>query len=274
MRQGCLELSDGDLMNALCGDQVVRLQLIESKSDELILIARHDLRLSDETQIADALEYVRTQALVQFDRFIGRGLAYFHLWLHRMFLFRLSFKHNVALGHLLQTYRPDLERLTNRKELHHPVSPRGGETVASKAITKAFLRFSTFEGADLGAFWNWLETITLREGLGEVNGRKNSSLDEADHQSAREIQEHRSGPVSHVLNREQRERDEAQVSAAFQRLPPEFREVLFLRIWKDMSHPEIARKLGISEELARVRYHRAKEEFYQLVSANEEFCPD
>jgi len=50
-----------------------------------------------------------------------------------------------------------------------------------------------------------------------------------------------------------------QIRTAIRRLPPKYRDVVVLRIYAERSYAEIARLLGITENSAKVIFHRAKE---------------
>lgn len=51
----------------------------------------------------------------------------------------------------------------------------------------------------------------------------------------------------------------AQVREAVRKLPPKYRDVVILRIYADRPFAEVARLLGITENSAKVMFHRAKE---------------
>ena len=52
--------------------------------------------------------------------------------------------------------------------------------------------------------------------------------------------------------------DVAQVRRAIRKMPSKYSEVLILRLYGELPYQEIAAKLGISENSAKVIYHRAK----------------
>lgn len=58
------------------------------------------------------------------------------------------------------------------------------------------------------------------------------------------------------------------VNACLNLLSPQFREVLHLRFWKDLTIKEIARKLSISERAAEGKIYRAKKAFLKEVASN------
>lgn len=50
-----------------------------------------------------------------------------------------------------------------------------------------------------------------------------------------------------------------QVREAVRKLPPKYRDVVVLRIYAERPYSEVARLLGITENSAKVMFHRAKE---------------
>lgn len=64
----------------------------------------------------------------------------------------------------------------------------------------------------------------------------------------------KSSPLAEVLLRETRE----QVRGAVEQLPPQYRDLLLLRYWQDMSYKQIAEVLGRPIGTVRVLLHRAK----------------
>lgn len=77
-------------------------------------------------------------------------------------------------------------------------------------------------------------------------------------------------PPEDLLNLDDPERDHTTPSQAFERqennnwlrlalelLRPSEREVILLRQWEDLQFSEIGERLGVSEDAARLRYHRA-----------------
>jgi len=256
------DFSDDLLQRAMFGDSEARVAMIARREPELAALVRQEIKDIEESQLQWALEKMRVEALNAFDSFVLKGLAYFQITLRRMVFFHLARERPVALGQLLHDFRPDMERLALKKQFHHAVSTRGGETVASDAIISAYKGFKDFRADNLQAFWSWLKTITIRQGMKNGPGGDSGS-------SQHDPADPRSGPGTHFEKREQRERMEESVAAALRKMPDEDRELLIFRHWKGMSHAEIAEVLGISEQAARVRYHRAKERIHAILASGD-----
>lgn len=60
-----------------------------------------------------------------------------------------------------------------------------------------------------------------------------------------------------IISEEQRERELVELSNCLQKLSPREREVLYLRIYQEMSHQEIAKLLSITEKVSRNYFHLA-----------------
>lgn len=58
-----------------------------------------------------------------------------------------------------------------------------------------------------------------------------------------------------------------EVQSLLQSLPPEYRVVVALRYWQDLSYEEIARTVGSTESAVKSRLHRAREMLAQQVMA-------
>lgn len=52
-------------------------------------------------------------------------------------------------------------------------------------------------------------------------------------------------------------------------LPPEKRQLLQFRYWKDLTLKQIAKKLGISERAVEGKLYRARKEFEEVAKENE-----
>ncbi len=57
----------------------------------------------------------------------------------------------------------------------------------------------------------------------------------------------------------------SEIRRAIKMLPPKYSDVLILRIYGDLSYEEIARKLGISVNSAKVIFHRAKKQIKEML---------
>lgn len=91
----------------------------------------------------------------------------------------------------------------------------------------------------------------------------------ADLEEALDLPDAAPGPEAQFLTALER----AAVVKAVAALPADFREVLVLRVFQEMSYRQIAAALSISEELARWRVHRARRRLRAEMAAKREEEP-
>ena len=100
---------------------------------------------------------------------------------------------------------------------------------------------------------NWFKTRDRRR------EREPVSLDDAietdSGELSRDVADWRTAPESLLMSREW----SAQIQKAVEALPPEYREILVLAQWEDLSYEEIARITGLSVPAVKTRLHRARQ---------------
>jgi RNA polymerase sigma-70 factor (ECF subfamily) len=131
------------------------------------------------------------------------------------------------------------------------------EDVAQESMLKAFRGLARFRGES--RFSTWLVSIVLNEARGRL--RKTSrmvmeSLDEPPEEDFTPVllADWREIP-SESLEREELAK---QIEQAVQELPLIYREVFVLRDQNELSTEDVARALGLSTGLVKVRLHRAR----------------
>lgn len=83
-------------------------------------------------------------------------------------------------------------------------------------------------------------------------------------EDASEVPDPRAGPADRAAEGERRE----QLLAAIRRLPPQYRQVVMLRL-EDLSNADIAGVLGVNENVVAIRLTRARKQLAELL--NEEW---
>lgn len=132
------------------------------------------------------------------------------------------------------------------------------EDAAQEAMIKAYRGLASFRGD--AKFSTWLTTITLNEARSRL--RKSAkvrveSLDDREQEGDYTpflVADWREIP-SETLEREELAK---QIECAITGLPPSYREVFLLRDKEEMSIEEIARALGVTANLVKVRLFRAR----------------
>jgi RNA polymerase sigma-70 factor, ECF subfamily len=123
--------------------------------------------------------------------------------------------------------------------------PAEAEDVMQEAYVRAFSHLDQFAGE--AKFSTWLTKIAVYEALGRLRRRKQMD----------DIPEGLSGSVNPEESAYKRELH-SMIEAAIDVLPPLYRSVFLLREVEEMSGAEVANCLGITEETAKTRLHRAR----------------
>jgi len=127
------------------------------------------------------------------------------------------------------------------------------EDAMQQAWLAAYAHLDQFEGAS--AFSTWLTRIALNEGLARL--RQRAKLTPLDDVPEQEIQAMRTAPIDpegRAVDRELARMLEEAVDA----LPELYRSVFVLREVEGLSTADAAESLGVSEEVVKVRLHRAR----------------
>jgi RNA polymerase sigma-70 factor (ECF subfamily) len=146
------------------------------------------------------------------------------------------------------------------------------EDVMQEAYARAFTQLAQFEGRSQ---WStWVTRIAVNEALGrirrtgrfvsaELDGIQEARMDEARWGANGLVRPAPAGPEDHAVARELG----GFVERAIDELPDIYRSVFVLREVQEMSTAEAAACLEISEELIKVRLHRARAELRRRLDA-------
>lgn len=129
-------------------------------------------------------------------------------------------------------------------------NPSEAEDIAQDALLRAWRRRSTLRHADRRN--QWLAAIVRNEAF-----RQHARV-RPDPRSTIELQE--GAEDERVLATVEL----ADLHAALERMSDRDREILGMRYAEDLTHPVIARRLGIPEGTVKVRLHRAREKLRML----------
>ncbi len=169
-----------------------------------------------------------------------------------------------ALGALLERYRRYLLRVANQ-QIARPLQTKGS---SSDLVQDTFLEaqriFGRFHGESAGELRAWLHAILLnkvatftrryRDTDKRRAGREvpidGGSMDGAGRRDLPAVDVTPSSRVIHA------ERAEA-LSAALNRLPEHYRQVIHMRQWEDLPFEEIAGRLGRTVDATRMLWWRA-----------------
>ena len=129
------------------------------------------------------------------------------------------------------------------------------EDVAQEAILKAYRALATFRGAS--RFGTWLVSIVYNEARGRLRKKSGAIIESYEEQvevTPALLTDWREIP-SEALERHELIQ---KIETAIKELPLTFREVFVLRDRDELAIDEIAKALGITENLVKVRLHRAR----------------
>ena len=91
--------------------------------------------------------------------------------------------------------------------------------------------------------------------------RKRSKVRGGPLEDARDVVDPEVGPAEHAVSSERQEH----LLAAVRRLPPQYRQVVMLRL-EDLSNAEVAAVLGVNENVVAIRLTRARKRLADLLS--------
>jgi RNA polymerase sigma-70 factor (ECF subfamily) len=146
------------------------------------------------------------------------------------------------------------------------------EDVMQETYTRAFAALAQFEGR---AQWStWLTRIAVNESLARVRRRgrfvsreavdDGAETEQSPMNDERQASERRTGPEAMASARELG----GFLERAIDELPDSYRTVFVLREVEELSTAETAACLEITEELVKVRLHRARNELRRLLDAH------
>jgi RNA polymerase sigma-70 factor, ECF subfamily len=136
------------------------------------------------------------------------------------------------------------------------------EDVLQQTYLNAFAQLRSFEGR--ARLSTWLTRIAANEALARVRQRRRlvSADDEEEIMWQQEPDRQRPTPETDAASQELRKI----LEQALDELPPHHRTILVLRDVEELSTLEAASCLGITEESAKVRLHRARAQLRQRLS--------
>ena len=171
-----------------------------------------------------------------------------------------------ALGMLLEAYRPYLTLLA-RVQIGRLLRGKvGASDVVQDAFLEAHRDFHQFQGGDERSFLAWLRQVLasvlanlVRHYVGtqardvRLEQQLAAALDESSAVLGGGLAVLNGSPLAAIERREQ----SALLAEALERLPEEDREVLVLRHLEGLSFPEVARRMGKTEDSVKKRWPRA-----------------
>jgi RNA polymerase sigma-70 factor (ECF subfamily) len=171
-----------------------------------------------------------------------------------------------ARDELLTRLRPWLRRRAEGVLGQRLRAREDGSDIVQDALIRVFEHFGQFQGDSVAQLRGWVEVILnnvitdcrRRHGAGKRDARK----EKGGENGIPDVPEDLRKPVSKgqtPLDAALRVEDQARVIQALQLLPDRYRLVLQLRYYDELPFEEVARKVGVTVEHARVLRMRAIE---------------
>ena len=135
------------------------------------------------------------------------------------------------------------------------------EDIMQEAFLEAFRQIDNYRGdASFGA---WLKKIVINKSIDEIRKAKDViSIDEADVEVA-DMNSEEENYIQVLSTRVE------EIRKAIHGLPDSYRIILTLYLLEGYDHEEIAQILGISYNLSRTRYSRARKKLLEFIGAGE-----
>lgn len=135
------------------------------------------------------------------------------------------------------------------------------EDAVQQALLQAFAGLDGFAGT--APFSTWITRIAMNEAL--MRARRSRRMERAAIHLVLQADAFPGTPEQEVASREAMQ----QVEAAFPRLSSHHREVIQLTTVHELSHADVALRLGVTEGAVKVRLHRAREALRGLLDQRE-----
>ena len=134
-------------------------------------------------------------------------------------------------------------------------NPDDARDCTQEAFLRVYRKVGEFRGE--AAFSTWLYRVAVNVCVGQLRKRPRHAEASLEDEHVREIADEGpeawTGPV--------READEALVRQVVATLPPDYRMVLSLRYFQDLSYEEMIQVLGYTMSQLKVKLHRARRAF-------------
>jgi RNA polymerase sigma-70 factor (ECF subfamily) len=151
---------------------------------------------------------------------------------------------------IVRDYRPYLFAVVRRSLENRP--PGDCSSVVQDGLVTAFERIEQFRGRTRAELLGWLSRIVTNKASDRKRGHTPSPLPvRSDGEEI--LQASGSTPSAQVAQRERA----ARVLEAMEKLTPDYRDVIYMRIFQNLGYEEIAANLGRTNDAVRCLWVRA-----------------
>jgi RNA polymerase sigma-70 factor (ECF subfamily) len=134
------------------------------------------------------------------------------------------------------------------------------EDAAQETFLRAYTRLNSYDPAF--KFSSWILSIASHYCIDRLRRRRGGSVSMEEIQSSRWIPDERPEPEEEILVTERGHT----IQAVLDQLPPQYREVIILRYWQELSYVEMAEVTRSTESAIKSRLHRARQMVAALLS--------
>jgi len=154
-----------------------------------------------------------------------------------------------AFARLVQAYQTPVYNLAYRML----GNPTDAEDAAQETFVRAYTRLNTFEtGRKLSS---WILSIAAHYCVDKLRRRHGGQASVEETQSLQWMADGKPKPEEQLIESEQSKSIHHVLAA----LPAQYRVVIILRYWQDLSYQEIAEITGSTESAVKSRLHRARQ---------------
>jgi len=140
-------------------------------------------------------------------------------------------------------------------------NPSEAEDAAQETFLRAYARLKTYD--ETRKFSSWLLSIGSHYSIDCLRRRRFTWVDIEDVAPVLPSQQRDEQPEHVALQAE----SEQAVQLLLEKLPPDYRTIVVLRYWHQLSYEEISETLRISEPAVKSRLHRARRALAELMPA-------
>ena len=138
------------------------------------------------------------------------------------------------------------------------------EDATQETFLRAYKRIKTYDSSR--KFSSWILSIASHHCIDRLRRKRGQELSMDEMEGARWIPDEKPRPEERTLLAEQR----ATVRELMTALPSQYRLVISLRYWHDMSYEEIAQVTESTQSAVKSRLHRARQMMAQLIAERDQ----
>jgi RNA polymerase sigma-70 factor (ECF subfamily) len=179
-----------------------------------------------------------------------------------------------VLGVLLEHYRPYLHLLARVEIGRQLRSKLDASDVVQETFLEAHRHFDRFRGLEEGQLASWLRQILAATLAGQArrylgvqarDARLEQQLADALDASSAALEHSLAGSISSPSQQAARREQGVLLTQALDRLPEDYREAIVLRNLEGLSFPEVARRMGRSQDSVEKLWLRGLARLRQLL---------